>query len=112
MDKATLIEMSNRHVVKHVFQEMDRPIQHMVSHANGVIYGEYGWFSDLNTHGVHLIEGDIIYKDDVWQIGDSKFVKMKEDDDIWLSLYGLNAYWEEQNLDHEALRATLAKAFN
>lgn len=112
MNKSTLVEMSNRHLVKHVFEETDRPIQHMVSHVDGVIYGEYGWFDDLNTHGVHLVTGKMVYTENVWQFGDNKFVTMQEDDDIWLRLYGLDAYWERQNLDHEALRATLAKVFD
>ena len=113
MDKATLIDMSNRGLTKHVYESIDRPIQHMVSHPNGIIYGEYGWFSDMSSHGVHLIEGEVEYsRDNVWEIGEHRFVKMLEDDDIWIKQMELDRYWERKRIDHDDLRATLARAFD
>jgi len=113
MDKPTLITLSNRGLTKHVYESIDRPIQHMVSHPNGIIYGEFGWFADPSTHGTHLIEGVITYpQEGVWVIGEHRFEEMLEDDDIWLVRIGIDNYWANKNLDHDDLRATLAKVFD
>ena len=98
-------------IMEQLFDGDDQLFKDIVKKAR--IYGEYGWFSDMSSHGVHLIEGKVEYpRDGVWEIGEHRFEKMLEDDDIWIKQMRLDEYWERKRIDHDDLRATLAKAFD